>query len=230
MNLQGSIIEHQNSISQIYRKIEDRFLENSIIRAHWNNMALDISKQITSLKSLPPSFWNQFKKNQDSQFETINNIFDKQSHDIKEDMPLKVCLSLTLQIEETIIINIYAPIIRNLRGNWTKTALDFYIIVKAHVARIVSVIESFSGDSVLTQRAHVLLHKFEKEAQERAISAAPTAKKTPIPHTIHDNKPKENPQKPTKSSSSIAKHAPNSHNRAKPIAKKVEPARKRAQR
>lgn len=230
MNLPASIIEHQNSISQIYRKLEDRFLENSIIRALWNNMALDISKQVNSLKSLPPSFWIQFKKDQDSQFETPAKISDKQSHENNEVMSLKDCFNLTLQIEETIILTVYAPIIRNLRGNWTKTALDFYIIVKAHVARIVGVIESFSGDSILIQRAHVLLQKFEKEAQERSISAIPAAKKAPISHATHDHKPKENPQKPSKPSVSTAKHAPTAHNRAKPLAKKVEPARKRAQR
>jgi hypothetical protein len=229
MNLQGSIIEHQNSISQIYRKIEDRFSENSIIRALWNNMALDISKQITSFKSLPPSFWSQLKKNQDSQFETLNGIFDKQYH-LNEVMSLKDCLNLTLQIEETIILNVYAPVIRNLRGNWTKTALDFYIIVKAHVARIVGVIESFSGDTTLIQRAHVLLNRFEKEVQEHPVSITPAAKKTPVAHVAPDNKPKEKPQKPAKPSGSIAKHAPNTHNRAKPMAKKLEPARKRAQR
>jgi hypothetical protein len=228
MNLQGSIIEHQNSISQVYRKIEERFLENSIIRELWNNMAMDISKQISSLKSLPPSFWNQFKKNQDSQLESLNGILGQQSPEIAGDLSLKDGLTLTLQIEETIILNIYAPIIRNLRGNWTKTALDFYIIVKAHVARIVRVIESFSGDSVLIQRAHVLFHQFEKEAQERSI--IPLVKKPVVAPATQESKPKEKPQKPSKTTSSITKPTPDTHHRAKPVIKKAEPARKRAQR
>jgi hypothetical protein len=230
MNLQGSIVEHQNSIAQIYRKLEDRFLENSIIRALWNNMALDISKQINSLNALQPSFWNQYKKDLDNQFGPTANGSNKQSHEINEIMSLKDCFNLTLQIEETIILTVYAPIIRNLRGNWTNTALDFYIIVKAHVSRIVGVIESFSGDSVLIQKARLLLFKFEKEVQEHSTNTKLAAKKAPISHAVQDNKPKEKPQKPSAPSSSITKHAPNAHNRVKPIVKKVETARKRAQR
>jgi hypothetical protein len=230
MNLQGSIIERQNSTSQIYRKLEDRFLENSIIRALWNDMALDISKQINSLKVLPASCWNQLKKDSDSQFESSANVSNKQSHENSEVMSLKDCFNLTLQIEESMILSIYVPIIRNLRGNWSNSALDFYIIVKSHVARIVSAIESFSGDPVLIQRAHVLLEKFEKEVQEHTAKLKPAAKKTPITHAVHIDEPKETPRKPLKPSNPITKHAKNAHNRAKPLVKKAETARKRAQR
>jgi hypothetical protein len=230
MNLQGSIIERQESISQIYRKLEDRFSENSIIRALWNDMALDISKQIDSLKALPASAWHQIKKDPECQIETFTNVFNKQSHENNEVMPLRDCFTLTLQIEEALILGVYVPIIRNLRKNWTNATLDFYIIVKSHVARIVSVIESFSGDPVLVQRVHVLLQKFEKEVQEHPASIKPAEKKTPIPHTVHNDEPKEKPRKPSKPPSPITQHAKNAYNRVKPLAKKVEAARKRAQR
>jgi hypothetical protein len=230
MNLQGSIIEHQNQISQIYCKLENRFLENSIIHALWNEMAGDIAQQVNSLKVIPPSFWTQFKKDPDCHLVINPSIENKQSIPVSEAISLKESFSLALQIEETIILSIYVPIIRSLRKNWTNAALDFYILVKAHVARIVSVIESFAGDPLLIQSARTLLQKFEKAVQEHPANHKPVAPKAPITHAAPSNKPEEKTLKASKPSSPIKKHAKAAHNRAKPVVKKVEMTRRRAQR
>jgi hypothetical protein len=254
MNLLGSIIERQNALAQIYHKLEDRFLENSMIRALWNGMAQDISKQIDSLQALPASFWMQFKKDSDRQLETSADGSNKPSIAVTEVISLKESFNLTLLIEETLILSTYIPIIRNLRKNLTNPALDFYIMVKSHVARIVSVIESFAGDPVLIQRAHLLLQKFEKEVQEHAAIIKPAAKDAPVVkdtpvvkdasvtkdaplrHAVPHHKPEEKPRKSAKPSSQKTKKAPTTKNvkkapnRTKTLAKKVVITRKRAQR
>ncbi len=64
MNLHGSIKDLQNKTVQLYLKLEHRFSENGLIRELWSAMANDVSQQIRSLNALPPSFWNQLKKDQ----------------------------------------------------------------------------------------------------------------------------------------------------------------------
>ena len=227
MNLQGSITERQNSISHFYRKLENRFAGNSIIGALWSDMAHDISHQIGSLNALPSSFWSQLKKDPDGQLETAVRESNLQLIEVSS---LKSCLDLALQFEETTILKIYAPIIRNLRKNWTNAALDFYIMVKSHVARIVRVTESFAGDPVLIQRAHLLLRGFEKAVQDPPIDVKHTIKRAPeIPM-----EPKKNLEdkfkKASKPAPLLAKHTKPHHSRTKPLAKKVDLPRRRARR
>lgn len=236
MNLQGSITERQNSIYQLYQKIEDRFSENSLIRALWSDMAHDISQQISSMKALPSSFWNQLKKDPDSQLEEAVRQSVIQSIEKTEVASLRRCFELSLHAEEAMILKIYAPIIRILRKHWTGAALDFYIMVKSHVARIVRVTESFSGDPILTQRAHLLLQGFEKEAQEPQVEAKPIlhkAAKLPAEAKSSSGSSKkagEKAKKGSKSAPLLTKHAKPHHARTKPLVKKVELPRRRARR
>ena len=168
MNLQGAIVEHQNSLLRFYRKLEERFEENSVIRSLWHEMADDISLQIQSLKSLPPSIWNQFKNAPNKGFETaVKEV--KETSTQKADVPnlsLRDCFETSLQLAEPVVIKIYARLIRTLRKNSTTQVLNFYILVKTYVARLLRTTQSFSGDPLLIRRSQLLLAGLEKEVQE----------------------------------------------------------------
>ena len=166
MNLSGPIAEHQNSLQRIYQKLADRFEENSIIQTLWRDMSEDVSLQIQGLRALPSSFWNQLKKSPDIHLETAVKGYRPVAAST-ETVSLRESFELVLQSSEPVLLKIYARIIRLLRGTpATHQSLDFYILVKAHVARIVRSIESFAGDPILIQRAQLLLHEWEKEVQK----------------------------------------------------------------
>ena len=168
MNLQGAIVEHQNSLLRFYRKLEERFEENGVIRTLWHDMAGDVSLQIQGLKSFPSSIWNQFKNAPDNSFESAVKEVKETSAPAADttDISLRDCFEISLRLAEPVVLKIYARLIRTLRKNSTAQVLNFYILVKAYVARLVRTTESFAGDPLLIRRAQLLLAGFEKEVQE----------------------------------------------------------------
>jgi len=224
MNLYGSITALQNKEVELYLKLEHRFKENQLVRDLWSAMAHDVSQQISSLRALSPSFWSQLKKDPDGQFEAALESAHQQITEKAEDLSLKGCFELALFLEERTILKIYVPIIRSLRQNWIDPALDFYILVKGHLARIVRATESFSGDPVVIQRSNLMLQGFEKEVQEpRSVIHKPEK-------AAKARKPREKPQKALKHARPLAKRATIHHGRVKPLVKKVDLQRRRAHR
>jgi hypothetical protein len=233
MNLHGSIKELQNTIVQLYLKSEQRFSENSLIRELWSTMAHDVSQQISSMNALPHSFWNLLKQESRGLSADTADGIRRQHIENEEDFSLKSCFELVLQFEEPTILKIYIPLIRKLREDLTTPALDFYIMVKAHLARIARVTQSFSGDPVIIQRANLLLQTFEKEVQEplhievvvparkKAHAAPPPAKSKEI---------EKKPRKAAKQTGSLQKRAKILHARPKRLVKKVSLQRQRARR
>ena len=165
MNLLGTIVERQNSLQQLYRKLEKRFEENNVVRTLWRDMADDVSLQIQSLKSLPSPFWNQLKNAPDAGFESVIKGISFPAADVT-DISLRDGFELSLQMAEPVVLKIYARVVRSLRKNSTAPALNFYILVKAYVARLARTTHSFAGDPPLIQRAQLLMQGFEREVQE----------------------------------------------------------------
>jgi hypothetical protein len=231
MNLHGSIKDLQNKTVQLYLKLEHRFSENGLIRDLWNAMANDVSQQIRSLNALPPSFWNQLKKDQSLALIAAVEGASRQSIDNEEDLSLMDCFGRALCLEEPTILKVYAPLIRKLRENPTAPALDFYIVVKAHLARITRVTQSYSGDPAVIQRANSLLQAFEKEVQEPSIKIAkPETKKALAEHSTKHKKPAQKQQKTLVKARPSSKPAKILHRHPKPLAKKAGIARRRARR
>ena len=166
MNLSGSIADLQKSAIQLYLKLQQRFKDNVLIRELWSSMAGDLSQQKNALKALPPSFWNQLQREHNELLQAVVPYARMQVTDKIKDMPLKSCIEGALQFEEPTILKIYIPIIRCLRENYKNPALDFYIMVKAHLARIARMTASFSGDPIIIQRSSLLQQSFEREIQE----------------------------------------------------------------
>jgi hypothetical protein len=228
MNLRGSATELQNTLAQLYLKLEQRFNENRLVRELWSGMAHDILQQIASLKMFPPSFWSQLKKDQDELLRGSIQSVKLQIIEKLEDFPLEKCFELALYLEEPTILKIYVPVIRSLRKDWTNTALDFYIMVKAHLARIARATDSFSGDPITRQRSNLLLQSFEKEVQEAhdVVEPIKPAKRAVKPAQV--KKPAEKPKKAPEITGPLAKHSKIHHNRTKPFLKKVELPRRQA--
>ncbi len=231
MNLHGSIKELQNNIVQLYLSLEQRFSENQLVRDLWAAMAHDVSQQIHSLDALPQSFWNQLKKEPDALLMAAAQSARHQIVDAEGDLSLRLCLEQALQLEEPAILKIYVPLIRKLRENLTAPALDFYIVVKAHLARITRVTQSFAGDPVIIQRSNALLQTFEKEVQEQHAEArVPHKAKAHATPVQHHEEPAKKTKKTAAKSHPLAKRNKALHTRTKPVVKKVAIQRRRARR
>lgn len=231
MNLLGAIVEHQNSLLRFYRKLEERFEENSVIRTLWHDMADDVSQQIQSIKSLPSSLWNQLKNTPDSGFESaVKSVPSRPAN--AADISLRNCFEISIDLTEPVVLKIYARLVRLLRKNSTAPALNFYFLVKAYVARLVRTTESFSGDPLLIRRAQQLLLGFEKEVQEPAPEIKPpaprtppsNAKKAPAAGKAASNTAKETTKKPPKTVKAI----PSKPAKAAPAKIKTLPGKKPA--
>jgi hypothetical protein len=231
MSLHNCTAEIQGATVKLYLKLEQRFKENKIIGELWGAMAHDVSQQIVSLNALPQSFWNRLKSEDSGLSEPL--IRDNKAQDIEnnDDTSLRRCFEVAIAREEATTLNIYVPIIRSLRKNWTEQALDFYIMVKAHLARITRVTEEFAGDPLLIQCAHVVLRNFEKEVQETHAAIIPHRGKTPAakPDKEKLSKKKRLP-KPSKHSPLLANRSKMHANRSKPLVEKVDLRRRRARR
>jgi hypothetical protein len=201
-----------------------------LVSESWAAMRKDLQAQAESLKKLPPSFWQSFKKQEKELVHAAEVILPQDASVLAGS--LQSCLALTLDLEEPIILKVYGPLIRRLRVEWTERALDFYIMVKAHIARISRLIQLYSGDPALSQRCAVFFQNFEKEVQEPAIvEVAPrkTAPKKPRPvkHAAkvavrrHELAPAK--KRPARALGKMVK-------RSKPLVKKIEISRRRARR
>jgi len=168
MNLSGAVVEYLNSLLRFYRKLEERFEENSIIQKFWRDMADDTSLQIQNLKSLQTSVWNQFKNAPDNSFESAFKAVKEVSAPPADvsDISLRDCFEISLRLTEPVVLKIYARLVRLQRKSAAATTLNFYIPVKAYVARLVRITESFAGDPMLIRRAQLLLVGLDKEVQE----------------------------------------------------------------
>lgn len=173
--LRGSLAQLQREAARYYSRLQQRFEGNYLIGGMWAAMGHDLQVQTESLRKLPPSFWQSLTDHEKELTHAIRMLpppnVDRQAGS------LQWCLAQTIEIEEPIILKIYAPLARHLRRAWTELALDFYVMVKAHITRVAQSIQLFSGDPALSQRCALLLQSFEKEVQEPPEVPPPPSKK-----------------------------------------------------
>ena len=219
MNLQGSIADLQKAANQLYLKLHQRFKDNALIREIWSDMSQDLIKQRDCLKEMPISFWKQLNKEHNELLQAVVPYARLQVADNVKDTPLKTCIENSLQFEEPTILKVYIPIIRSLRNTHSKSALDFHIMVKAHLSRIIGLTSAFSGDPVIIQRANLMLQTFEREVQEPQVDMSPPLKKARLRkvRAISEAKPEET-AKPKSAAKKPAK--PKKAAKAKTAAKK----------
>lgn len=166
MTLAGSIAKLQNFGFDFYSDLAQVFSANNLIHETWVSMSQDLRQQIDSFQLLPHSFWNRLKDEETAGLrDSIEACWTSQQSQAEGDRTLQHSLARSLDFEEPLILKIYVPLIRQLRSEGSNQALDFYIVVKAHVSRFLQVIRSFSGDPTVIYRAASLLQTFEKEVQ-----------------------------------------------------------------
>jgi hypothetical protein len=170
MSLKSAFAKVQKAGGQFYLKLAQLFEENPLIRETWVAMARDMELQAASLEGLPSRFWSMLKSDEEALLGAIRECPSPQAIEIKEDRSLHHCYIRSLDIEEPLILRAYVPVIRLLRTEWSDRALDFYIMVKSHMARISRIIQPFSIDPVLLQRVQNLQQRFEFEVQRPAIA------------------------------------------------------------
>jgi hypothetical protein len=205
--LRGSLSQLHRSVARYYAELQQRFEGNCLIREMWASMSRDQQAQLESLKKLPPSFWMALKDQEKDLVRTAEQLSPAGTD--HQGIPLQTCLVQIIDLEEPIILKICAPLTRRLRSAWTELALDFYVMVKAHIARVAQSVQLFSGDPSLGQRCALLLQSFEKEVQE-----------PPEIPAIRVKRPKK---KPADARRTTAK----TNRRHKPVARKREPLRSR---
>jgi hypothetical protein len=230
LKLRGALSKLQRATAKYYSQLQQRFEGNNLVSETWAAMGHDLLAQVESLKKLPSSFWHSLKKQEKELARAAELILPQGTG--KQVGTLQSCLARTLDLEEPVILRVCAPIIRRLRSNWTDFALDFYVVVKAHIARLARVIQTYSGDPGLSQRCAVLLLNLEKEVQElvevEAISAKPVPRRaTSARHSrkaAGSRRAQIQAQKrPTRPLRKMPKHA-------KPLVKEIEISRRRARR
>jgi hypothetical protein len=166
MNLWGPLGRVQRSGARFYLKLAERFRENTVVRETWEAMARDLDEQAESLKGIRPAVWVALQKEEKTLLAAVEEIeaVPRAKSSNPQDWTLHTCLIRTLDFEELIALKLYAPLIYRLRSQ-SGRALDFYVIVNAHLTRLARLIQPFSGDPVAIQRCADLFQRFEKEAQ-----------------------------------------------------------------
>ena len=173
MNLPDAVVEVQSSLLQLYRKLEERFKENSVIQALWHDMASDVTMQIHGIQSLPASFWSQLKKIPGGDVATAIKNAPSPPEDVVG-VSFQDGLDISLQIAEPLILGIYTRVVALLRENPTMPSLDFYILVKTYTARLVRTAESFAGDHQLLCRARFILTEVESTVRKIMVTESGT--------------------------------------------------------
>jgi hypothetical protein len=176
LRLRTPLSKLEQAIAKFYLQLQQRFESNSLVSESWAAMGSDLQAQAESIKKLPPSFWQSLKKQEKELIRATGLILPNEAN--KAETSLQSCLVQMLDIEEPMILKVYAPLIRRLRSEWTEKALDFYVMVQAHIARLARTVQAYSGDPGLSLRCAVLFHEFEKNVQEPAASEVPPTKPT----------------------------------------------------
>jgi hypothetical protein len=227
IRLRGPLLKLQRARAKCYALLQQHFEGNLLISETWSVMARDLEAQAESLKKLPVSFWVALKKQEKELTRATELSLEVEPNGFAGS--LRECLTQTLDLEEPIILRIYAPLIRTLRSVWSDRSVDFYVMVKAHIARIERLVMSYSGDPALGQRCAVLFQTFEKEVQEpAAIEAAP---RKPVHRKAVSSKKSGRPAAVRRAVvATTAKPSRVLAKRAKPLVNKIEIPRRRARR
>gem|GEM_PF-997189 len=162
----------QKKQARFYFDISERFKENSLVSEKWRAIGTGLERQAEVLKALPLSFWKALDRREArSLLKAVEAALDSGRAGILEQDPLRQCFIKCLDFEEPVIPEIYAPILRNLKAHWTDQALDWYVLVRSHLTRLIQLIEPFCGEPALARRCALLVERFEQALQQPPVQA-----------------------------------------------------------
>jgi hypothetical protein len=177
MSLKSSLAKLQRRGARFYLELAEQFSENTLIRESWQSMARDMEQLADSLQTIPARFWVQLNDAEGVLEKTVRESPDPGCLGLEEGRSMHGCFDRMLRFEEPVTLKVYAPLIHRLRTESRGHALDFYIIVKAHIAHLIRLVQPFSGDPSFTQNAQRLLEAFEHEVQAPELPPSPAATK-----------------------------------------------------
>jgi hypothetical protein len=237
-NMTDSPLKFRISLSRLlrasakyYLQLQQRFAANVLVSEIWGSMEQDLLAQAEGIKKLPSAFWLSLQEQEAELARAAESLYTGFS--AEQGGTLTACLSRMFELEEPVILSIYAPLIRRLRTDWTEVALDFYVLVRARTIKLARLIQTYAGDPALSQRCAVLLVNLDKEVQEPpkiAMSrkgqvsqknADPV--KRPVRAAAGRSKPATAEKSPARQRDRVAKHA-------KPLVKEIGISRRRARR
>lgn len=243
MNLRSPITKLQKRGARFYLLLVERFSENSLIRDTWTAMAQDLGQQIDSLRALRPSFWKLLKRERKSllvEMKEITFLLDQSRSDHLSQWSMKTCFTRTLDFEERLMLKVYSPVIYKLRTEWNDRAVNFYVLVNAHLTRLIRLIQPSSGDPTLIQRCTNLREQFEKESQgpvPELVWKKKIAKRKPVrvrrlvrPALKGVRKLRIRRRVTTSRSRGMVKRAKALVKRSKPLVKRISVSRRRVRR
>jgi len=179
MSLRGPLARQQRTVAKFYRDLARCFPDNALVLESWESMAGDLEQQAESLQSIPQRFWSQLGESEQIVEKALSDSPRPNAGALSGDHSIRNSFSLALHLEEPMTLGVCAPLIRKLRLESRGHGLDYYIMVKAHLARLNRLVRQFSGDPVLIQKATSLLDGFEHEVQAPGIPVPVRPRKVP---------------------------------------------------
>jgi hypothetical protein len=226
-----SLSKLQRASAKYYLQLQQRFAANVLVSEMWGSMEQDLLAQAEGIKKLPSAFWMSLQKQEAELARAAESLYTGFSGE--QGGTLTACLSRTFELEEPVILSIYAPLIRRLRADWTEVALDFYVLVRARIIKLARLIQTYAGDPALCQRCAVLLVNLDKEVQEPNKVAVSRKRQTsqksagpvkrPVKAAAGRSKLAVSKKSPARQRDRVAKHA-------KPLVKEIGISRRRARR
>lgn len=170
--LKALLLKLHKKQARLYLDISERFRENSLVCEKWRAIGTGLERQAEVLKALPLSFWKALDRREArSLLKAVEAALDSDRAGILKQDPLQQCFIKCLDFEEPVILEIYAPVLRNLKAHWTDQALDWYVLVRSHLTRLIQLIEPFCGEPGLARRCALLFERFEQALQQPPAQA-----------------------------------------------------------
>ena len=242
MTLFASLTKLEKNASRAYLKLSQHFSGNTLIRDTWATMSQDMEQQAASLRALRLLLKKELKSQEKTAIAAIKEttaVVNLAVPRAAGDWSLHHCFTRSLDFEEPLTLKVIPPLIYQLRKEWTDQALDFYILVNAHLTRLARLIGSTSGDPVLIKRCSDLVLQFERATQVPQSEPSVTPKRADrrvarsarVAHPVVKRARKARLlARAPKPSRTLAKGAGALTKRAKPLLKNIKLARRRARR
>ncbi|MFH1574168.1 MAG: hypothetical protein ABIG68_09300 [Acidobacteriota bacterium] len=236
------MIKLEKNQVKFYLKASEQFKTNPLICQKWSMLAAGLKPGGDSFRSLPKSLWNLLAEDAGSMLEAVATAGALLKDGLGPEPTLRQYLKRILEIEEPLVLSVYAPIVRTLRSNWTDRAMDFYVMTRSHITTVTRLIEPFCGEPEMMQRSSLLVHRFEEEIQRTRIQErakaerqARIARKTArrktkrAPSATAMRRPKAQRKARPKQGRAISRRAAGVAKR-KPLVRNIKLARRRARR
>ena len=168
--IRTALVRLQQDRVSFYLKAAERFTSNSLIHDKWLAIAGGLDAQGAVLRNLSPSFWKFLDEGEAASIlEATRQVATGKWPTDSGQVTLHEYFTRALELEEPTVTQVYAPIVRDLRANWTARAMGLYVMVRSHLTQLTRLIEPFCGDPSLCRRCSSLADRFDQEIQRPKV-------------------------------------------------------------